>query len=149
MRLRTFSTGLALLLTSFVTPIVRCQEQGSAPARPLLTFTDLQHKDLTEDAFRIAGYVMQVYKCPPCPPGMMCKPCLGDHILITNNVHEKDPLFVKRLRVFTKEPERFEVGKKYLLTVKIRGKRQPDKELDAVDLIGFEGLDPGELKPGR
>jgi len=116
--------------------------QGQDPTRepPLLTFNDLQKNDL-DGPFRIEGFVIQTYKCPPCPAGMQCKPCLGDHIVVTDNVDEKDPGLIKRLRIFTGKPEQFALKKKYSFTVKVRGKRQTGHAVEEVDLIRFDPLE--------
>ncbi len=131
-----------LSLTCLVFAIVPARESQRATRPPLLTFADLKRDDLAGTPFRIEGYVTQVYKCPPCPAGAMCKPCIGDHFVLTNKLHEEDPALIKRLRVFTSETRGFEVGKKYLITVKQRGKKAPDKPVDEVDLIP---RDPSEV----
>jgi len=43
--------------------------QSQKPA--LLNFSDLQKYDPVNDTFQIDGYVLDTYKCPPCPPGAM------------------------------------------------------------------------------
>ena len=114
------------------------QDSTSAPEPPLLTFSDLQRNDSLEGPFRIEGFVIDIYKCPPCPPQAMCKPCLPDNIVVTNNVDEQDLSRVKRLRISTEKPEQFELKKKYSFTVRARGKTTPDHPLEEVALITFE-----------
>lgn len=114
------------------------QKHNLPPAEtPLLTFADLQKNDSIEGAFRIVGYVIDVYKCPPCPEGAMCKPCLGDHIVVTDNFDEKNPALIKRLRIFTDKSEQFEAKKKYDFTVKVRGKIPKGHPISDVELISF------------
>jgi hypothetical protein len=113
------------------------QDKDSTRQPPLLTFKDLQKNDL-EGPFRIEAYVIQTYKCPPCPAGMQCKPCLGDHIVVTDDVDEKDPAQTKRLRIFTSKPEQFEMKKKYSFVVKVRGKLPKDRAIENVNLISFD-----------
>ena len=114
------------------------QDRTSAPEPPLITFNDLQRSDSIAGPFRIKGYVIDIYKCPPCPPQAMCKPCLPDNIVVTNNVDEQDLSKVKRLRISTEKPEQFELKKKYSFTVRARGKTTPDHPLEEVALITFE-----------
>jgi hypothetical protein len=67
--------------------------QDATQQPPLLTFNDLK-RDEVAGPFRIEGYVFETYKCPPCPPGAMCKPCIGDHAVITDNLDKKDPTLI-------------------------------------------------------
>jgi len=105
---------------------------------PRLTFGDLKRNDSLKGTFIVVAFVIQTYKCPPCPPNAMCKPCLGDHLVVTDNIDEKDPARILRLRIFTDKPEQFELQKKYSFTVRTRGKTAPGHPLEEVDLISFE-----------
>jgi hypothetical protein len=105
---------------------------------PLLTFADLEKGDLSGEPFRIVGVVIDVHKCPPCSRGMMCKPCIGDHITVTDDTVEKDPTRIKRLRIFTDKPEQFELKKKYGFTVKLRGKSGKGQPITEVELVSFK-----------
>ena len=105
---------------------------------PLITFGDLQRNHVSERPFKIEGYVIQTYKCPPCPPPLQCKPCIGDHIVVADNVEEKNPALIKRLRIFTDKPAQFELKKKYSFLVKVRGKVREGHAIEEVDLIRFE-----------
>jgi hypothetical protein len=79
--------------------------------------------------------VIEIHKCPPCPAGAQCKPCLGDYIVVTDNVDEKDPLLIKRVRVFTTKPEKFELKQKFSFVAKVRGKAPSGKPIEDLDLI--------------
>jgi hypothetical protein len=106
---------------------------------PLLTFDDLKRNDGIAGPFRIEGaYVIEIHKCPPCPPGAQCKPCLGDYMVVTDNMDEKDPLLMKRLRVYTDQPEQFDLKTKYRFLVRVRGKLREGHAIESVDLIRFE-----------
>jgi hypothetical protein len=113
------------------------QDQDSTRKAPLLTFEDLQKNDGVEGSFRIEGFIINIYKCPPCPAPMQCKPCLGDHVVVTDNVDEKDPALIKRLRIFTDKPEKFEMKKKYSFVVKVKGQIPKGRAIENVDLISF------------
>ena len=81
------------------------QDKTATPELPRLTFSDLKRNDSIEGAFIIVGFVIHTYKCPPCPPRAMCKPCIGDHIVVTDNIDEKDLSKIRRLRISTDKPE--------------------------------------------
>lgn len=116
------------------------QVQDSADKPHLLTFADLQKNDGIDGPFRIEGYVIDIYKCPPCPAGAMCKPCIPDNIVVTDNIDEPDLSKIKRLRISTEKPELFELRKKYTFTVKIKGKLPAGHAITDVDLISFEAM---------
>jgi len=65
----------------------------------------------------------------------MCKPCIGDHIVVTDNLDEKDPALRKRLRIFTDQPEKFALREKYSFLVKARGTIPKGQPLNNVDLL--------------
>jgi predicted NAD-dependent protein-ADP-ribosyltransferase YbiA (DUF1768 family) len=102
---------------------------------PALTFGDLQKNDGVEGPFRIVGYVIDFFKCQPCPPRAMCKPCVGDHIVVVEALEEKDPARVKGLWIFADKPDKFELRKKYSFTVKPRGKIAKGQPIRNLDLI--------------
>jgi predicted NAD-dependent protein-ADP-ribosyltransferase YbiA (DUF1768 family) len=116
------------------------EDQQSSESPPLLRFADLQKNDAIDGPFKIVGLVTDIYKCPPCPAGAMCKPCIGDHIDVTDNLDEKNPALIKRLRIYTDKPEQFEAKKKYLFTVKVRGKILKGQPIHDVDLVSFAGI---------
>jgi len=35
-------------------------------------------------SFTVTGYVTYLYRCPPCPPGANCKPCMGDNLVLSD-----------------------------------------------------------------
>lgn len=115
----------------------------SSNQRPsLLTFADLQRNEGVEGSFRIEGHVIDTYKCPPCPPGAMCKPCIPDNIVITDDIEQKEPSKINRLRIYYNKPEQFEVNKKYSFTVRVKGKVPAGQAIHDADLISFEPVKP-------
>ena len=86
---------------------------------PRVDFEKVRESEL--DTLVFTGTVKSIYQCPPCPPGVHCKPCIGDHILVTNGNSEMD------FRVFTHQLSLFTVGKPYDFIVHRRwGARQED-----------------------
>jgi hypothetical protein len=114
--------------------------QDPAAKPPLLTFDDLQKNDGVEGSFRIEGYVINIYKCPPCPAGMQCKPCIPDNIDVTDNIKEQDMSRIRRLRIFTDKTEQFELKKKYSLVVKVKGQIPKGRPIENVELIAAKEL---------
>lgn len=120
-------------------------QKGEAPDQslPLLTFADLKAGKPVRGPFRIAAYVLDLYKCPPCPPPnqgkpYQCKPCLPDNIVVTDETDAKDLSQIKRLRIYTDKTDQFEAKKKYMFTVKIKGTAPAGHPIESVELVGFE-----------
>jgi hypothetical protein len=116
------------------------QDQDSTRKAPLLTFEDLQKNDGVEGPFRIEGFVINIYRCPPCPPLATCKPCIPDHIEVTDNLDEKNPTLIKRLRIFADKPEGFELKKRYAFVVKVKGQAPRGRAIENVDLISSDSV---------
>jgi hypothetical protein len=109
---------------------------------PLLTLEDLKKNDGIEGPFRIEGYVTDIYKCPPCPPRAICKPCMPDNLVITDAADPKDLSKINRLRIFTDKPEQFELKKKYSFTVNQKNKVPAGHPITDVHLVSFETFKP-------
>ncbi len=105
---------------------------------PMWTFADLQHYDAATQTFQIEGYVLDIYKCPPCPPRGMCKPCIADNVTLTDTDDRSDLSNLKRLRVFTEETDKFVMNGKYIVTVRVKGTPKMGDAIDSVDLISID-----------
>lgn len=96
---------------------------------PMVKFNRINLID--SDTFRIRIKVLDQYHCPPCSAGAQCKPCIGDHIIVSENRKSEK----QTLRVFTNNPDQFEKGKIYILTVRsrvsVRARREDFLELVA------------------
>jgi hypothetical protein len=108
--------------------------------RALLNFSDLQKFDGVNATFRIEGYIFDVYRCPPCPKGAMCKPCIPDNVVISDKIDQKDMSSIKRLRIYTKDTDQFTLKKRYIFTLKIRGDLEKGKPIENIDLVNFKAL---------
>jgi hypothetical protein len=127
---------IMMLLVCLPPASALCQNKLPPQDPPVLTFGDLKRNDGIEGPFRIRdAYVIEIYKCPPCPPGAQCKPCLGDYIVVTNKLDEKDPLLVMRLRIFTGGFGKFELKEKCSLLTKVRGNIPKGKPIQDLDLL--------------
>ena len=130
---------LILILATLLAPATFTLGQEQARP-PLLTFDDLKKNDRVEGSFRIEGFVLDIYKCPPCPPGAMCKPCIPDNVVITDTAEPKDLSKVNRLRIYTEKVDQFEQKKKYSFTVKLKQPFPAGQAISAVDLVSFKLL---------
>jgi hypothetical protein len=132
------SVSMILLTLVWVGGTSALSQDKKSTEPPLLTFNDLKGGNSIEGSFKIAGFVIDIYECPPCPPGAICKPCIGDNIVVTDNLKERDPKLIRRLRIFTEKPNRFELNKSYTFTVTVRGNIRQGQAIENTNLISFE-----------
>ncbi len=115
---------------------------------PAAALRDLKQGRLDQEQFNIEGYVRSVYQCPPCPKGAQCKPCLGDHIIIAESKNDQkspsDP--EDHLLIFATNPAQFKTGKRYLFSVKFRGRIKEGAKIEQVELIGYDALEDSEKR---
>lgn len=82
-----------------------------------------------EDTLEFKAKVKSIYKCPPCPEGAQCKPCIGDHVEVTDGNKEHD------IRVFTHEPSLFKEGTSYRFLVRFRSKYHRIENVELVRVM--------------
>jgi len=124
--------SIVLLFSMFLTTIAFCQKQNSYP----LVHVE-QLSKAPADTIRLKAYVLDVYTCPPCPPGMICKPCTGNHVTIAEE-KPKDMMKIssdKRIRIFTENPKGLTPGKRYVFTLRFKNKKA--SPVDNLELISF------------
>lgn len=86
--------------------------------------------------FSIKAFVIDIYNCPPCPEGAMCKPCMGDNVTISDTVSSGNSSNTN-LRVFIKNQEQFQLNKKYFFALKLT-KLYSDND---TELVSYEPID--------
>jgi hypothetical protein len=124
---------ITLLFCSLLSAI--CAAGQASTKYPLVTFEALGKT--ASDTVRLKAYVLDVYQCPPCPPGMICKPCMENHFTVV----EKKPADIMkipledRVRIFTDQPKALKIGKPYTFTVRFRNKKASPK--DNLELISY------------
>jgi hypothetical protein len=122
----------AITLLFCISISVQAGAQAKSKNYPLVNFAELA--TTTGDTIRLKAFVLNVYECPPCPPGMICKPCLGNHVMVV----EKRPVDIMkipledRLRIFADQPKRMTAGKQYMFTVTYRNKKTSTNELQLI-----------------
>ena len=89
------------------------------------------------DTVRVKAYIVDTYVCPPCPEGAQCKPCMEDHITVTEKKNTKKISAEEKLRILTVKAGFFTRGDKYLFIIAM-GKNKENKE-DAF-LVSFKRL---------
>lgn len=70
--------------------------------------------------FSVEGYVQAPHHCPPCPPGLLCKPC-EEYVFLseTKAAYEHPISDGVDLRVAVPDATRFELLGRYRMTVEV------------------------------
>lgn len=102
----------------------------------ILEISQINKQKPMTGTFETKGFVVKITDCPACPPDAICKPCMAENILVSEEYKKLDKydLTDKELIIFTKDSEEFEVGKEYNFKVKITDKRSTSAELNDVQL---------------
>ncbi len=122
------SVILFRLLKSFFLLSFLCIAHSAMPQKeyPLISIDEI--KTCKSDTFRIKAKVIDRYRCPPCPPGAICKPCIGNHLTVSDGTGPPK----QQLIVFTKSPNEFEKDKMYLFVLRLSNKLHPDSGTNLV-----------------
>jgi hypothetical protein len=88
----------------------------------ILSVSEFQKNYQKNGTYLVEGYVLNQYRCPPCPQNHSCKICMGDNILIgDDNASLSSYSCLENadcLRVYTYNPQ-FLFEKKYTFTIEI------------------------------
>ncbi|NMO16859.1 hypothetical protein HPC49_33090 [Pyxidicoccus fallax] len=121
----------------------------SAPdAGPALSIAKLLRLKPVSGTHVIEGFVTRVVPCPPCPKGAMCKPCMGDHVIVSDTLRapeNHDQLGAGDVIVFVPRPalmRRMSEGQRYGLTVRIRPMKTTAQPINDVELTDLRLLSP-------
>ena len=110
--------SLALALMTLVLFAPLDLRAASAP----LTVAEFVSAKPSSGTFALIAYIIDVYVCPPCPPGAECKPCIPDNISIADKPPRAGTpggVEGEKLRVYipAELAPNLKVGKRYELKV--------------------------------
>lgn len=105
-----------------------------------------QSKIITSGNYITEGYVVKKYTCPPCPKGFYCKECMDNNIIISENnkLLAVYSLTDKDLIIFTDNPDKFELNKKYRFSIEITEYKSTNEPLNNIKLVEYEAISEGE-----
>ena len=103
-------------------------------AVPKLSFEALQKNGPENTIFQIEGYIYDIYTCTP-------KPCRAENIMLVNSADFDDPKLLK-LRIYTNKTDKFELERKYLLTVGVGRILPAGGPVISGDLIKIDKIGP-------
>ncbi|MDD3083698.1 MAG: hypothetical protein PHP82_01615 [Candidatus ainarchaeum sp.] len=107
------------------------------------TISELKESFNIDKNYNIEGYVVKIYSCPPCPEGASCKPCMQDNIIISekNFLLENYALSSTEIILFVENPKQFELGKKYVFSIKITNHNSTNELINDIDLVGYNKIE--------
>jgi hypothetical protein len=79
----------------------------------------------------VEGYVVKTYTCPPCPPQDQCKPCMRNHILLSDNTELLTSYSVtdNYILLYTEDALQFTLKGRYEFTIEAIPSRHEGKIL--------------------
>jgi hypothetical protein len=81
--------------------------------------------------YLVKGYVVKTYTCPPCPAQDQCKPCMRNHILLSDNTEllTSYPLRDNYILLYTDDASSFTLKGRYEFTIEAIPGRHEGKVL--------------------
>ncbi len=109
-------------------------------AEKFLKISQINKEKPNKGTFKTEGFVVKIYTCPVCPPDSMCKPCMGNNIVISeeNKNLESYDLTEKDLIIFTDKSESFTIGENYYFNIKITEQHTTSSDYNDVELLSSE-----------
>ena len=110
------------------------------PAAPLRVAEAIAQAPV-EGRLTITGYVARIYLCPSCPSGAVCKPCVGDHVVLSDDRHALGPgddlgaadVLIAGERAAV---QRLHAGARYDVEVEVQPTRGGGRAINDLKLIG-------------
>ena len=114
--------------------------QTSAFSGKRIKINQLKKQKPEKGSFIVQGFVVKIYICPPCPPKVYCKPCLGNNFVLSeeNKSLNDYNLTDKDLIIFTSNPKKLVKGKKYQVKIKITNQKSTSEPLNNIEMISYK-----------
>lgn len=102
--------------------------------------SDIKQKNLASGTYNTEGYVYKRFECLPCPQGAQCKPCMKDHIVVSENNKPTKTYIVTdtEIIVFVNKSKQFGLGKKYRFSIKLLDYKTTNEPINDIELIGYQ-----------
>jgi len=106
--------------------------------------SEIKQRNLTTGIFNTEGFVVKIYTCPPCPKDAVCKMCMENNIVISENnkILETYSLTEKELIIFVENPKQFELSKKYTFSINITNDKTTSTDINDIKLLEYDEIKP-------
>jgi hypothetical protein len=100
---------------------------------------EIKLNKLNSGTYNTEGYVAKIYACPICPKGARCKTCMRDNIVISEDNKQLDSYLLsdKEMILFVDTPKQFELGKKYVFSIKILDYNTTTEPINNIEVVGY------------
>lgn len=136
---------VVLFMVFFVARVTVSGQNKSAKNQPkLLAINEINKKKLTDKLVRSEGYVVKLYRCPPCPPGKWCKPCMKNNAVVSmeNKLLENyTDLTANEIILFGDATQKLEMGKKYQFKIRITSRKTTAQTLNDIELLSYKSIE--------
>ncbi|MCB0322986.1 MAG: hypothetical protein KDD69_05410 [Bdellovibrionales bacterium] len=108
---------------------------------PLATYSIAELNDMapTTGRFRIQGYVLRRFMCPPCPDGARCEPCNGNHVVVSDYRGPLDSSLNARHQavLFCDDPTKLDRERRYVFEVELLDSHSTASRLKDLRLLSY------------
>jgi hypothetical protein len=119
-----------------------CAVAAAAPAtRDPLTVAEVAALRPAEGEILVRGWVVYAYACPACPPGVQCKPCMDDNVVLSDErrrVASYQQVRPDEVVVFAPSSAGLVVGERYTMRVRVLPRRTTSAPMNDLGLIALE-----------
>ena len=100
----------------------------------------IKQNTLVLGVYKTKGFVVKAYTSPPCPPGVNCKPSMKNNIVISENNKLLDlySLTMNELIIFVETPGHFQLGKKYMFSIRLLTTKSTSEPIHDVEWVSSE-----------
>lgn len=135
-----------LIVTLFFGPL----NPGEIPAAPtyppsqnfeFATIQELKERNPVSGFFDVEGYVAKIFRCPACPAGAECMPCMPENIVISEQmktIEAYNSITSSEMIIFVQnQGQLFALGERYRFSIRVMDFRTTDEPLNDIELLGY------------
>ena len=112
-------------------------------ALPFYSISQVNAKTMPAGTFETEGYVINIYQCPPCPPGAVCQTCPPLFIIISEKnrqIEYPSEVTARGLLVLTDQGSELKTGKKYRFKIQVKSYQLGNSRHKDLALLEFTAL---------
>lgn len=97
----------------------------------VVTISKVNATKQNTECLTIEGYIFYIYTCPPCPRGVLCKPCAPDHFYVSSDKNRsiEDGTFTEsEILIYATNACQFKKSKRYTFSTERTGQELTDQD---------------------
>ena len=107
------------------------------------TISEIKKDAIPLHIYATEGYVVKIFRCPPCPKKSQCKECMKNNIIVSEKnivIENYNDVKGTEIIIFTDNIERFKLSKKYKFVVQVLGYKSTGEPINDIDLLSYSNL---------